>query len=364
MPIQELTISEAAADWGAFDMVIDVRSPAEFAEDRIPGAVNLPVLDDAERAKVGTIYVQDSRFRARKIGAALVARNVARHLETALADKPGDFAPLVHCWRGGQRSRGMAIILDQIGWRVRTLAGGYKGYRARVVERLYEAEPWFEAVLIDGPTGVGKTELLARLAARGAAVLDLEGIAAHRGSVFGADPSRPQPSQKLFESLLLDRLGAALAAAPPGAPLFLEAESSKIGQRLTPPTLWKAMRAAPAIRLDAPIEARARYSLAAYADVAAEPSRLGHLLEKLIPLVGREQVASWSALAAAGEHLTLAEELMARHYDPSYARSGLRSRRILGRVKLAEIGEADLDQAAEEILQMTNAAAPAVSATV
>lgn len=352
MPITEISIEEAERDWGAFDAILDARSPGEFTEDHLPGALNLPVLDDDERARVGTIYVQQSRFLARKIGAALVARNVAKHLETALRDKPGDFSPLVHCWRGGQRSRGMAIILDQIGWRVRTLKGGYKAYRGRVVERLYESDPWFRVVLIDGPTGVGKTALLAKLAEQGAAVLDLEGIAAHRGSVFGADPDRPQPSQKQFESMLLGRIDAALASAAPGSPLFLEAESSKIGERLTPPTLWRAMLAAPAITVTAPLQARARYSLSAYADVVSDPARLDALLERLIPLVGRERVTAWRGLAGAGDFLNLAAELMARHYDPAYARSGKRGRKRLGEVALEEVSEAELTRAAGDVLRL------------
>lgn len=348
MPIEEVDFAKAAADWRAFDTVIDVRSPSEFAEDHIPGAVNLPVLDDAERAEVGRIYVRECRLRARKIGAALVARNVARHLDGPLKDKPGGFAPLVHCWRGGQRSRGMALILDQIGWRVRTLRGGYKAYRQRVSERLYDAEPWFTAVLLDGPTGVGKTEILARLAARGAATLDLERLARHRGSVFGADPERPQPSQKLFETRLLARIEAALAAAAPGAPLILEAESNKIGQRQIPPVLWKAMLAAPSLTINAPLAARARFSLACYRAVIDDADRLDLLLGKLSPHVGRAQMAEWRVMAASGAHLRLAEELMARHYDPAYARSAERARRRrLGQMNLADLTPQDFDRAAD-----------------
>src|SRR5579872_889772 len=170
---------------GAFDAIIDVRSPAEFAEDHVPGAISLPVLDDAERAEVGTIYVQDSRFRARRVGAALVARNVARHLETALADKDGAFRPLVYCWRGGQRSGAMATILSQVGWRTAVLAGGYRTYRRHVKARLYDETPPLKLVLLEGRTGTGKTAVLSRLAARGVQTLDLEGLAEHRGSVFG-----------------------------------------------------------------------------------------------------------------------------------------------------------------------------------
>lgn len=205
-----------------FDLVIDVRTPGEFAVDHVPGAVNLPVLYDAERAEVGTIYVQESRFKARRVGAAHVARNVAHHLETALADKPGAFRPLLYCWRGGMRSAAMAQILSQVGWRTGVLAGGYRTYRREVTARLYDSAPGIRAVVLDGPTGCGKTEILHRLAARGVQVLDLEALAEHRGSLLGALPGRTQPSQKMFESRLL----AALEAMDPGRPVVIEAEAS------------------------------------------------------------------------------------------------------------------------------------------
>ena len=207
-----------------FDAIIDVRSPSEFAEDHVPGAISLPVLDDAERAIVGTIYVQESRFKARRVGAALVARNVARHLETALADQPGSFRPLIYCWRGGQRSGAMATIFAQVGWRTTVIAGGYKTYRRRVQTRLYDEAPNLRLVLIEGRTGSGKTEVLQRLPTLGVQVLDLEALAGHRGSVFGG-LGAPQPSQKMFESRLL----GALEALDPARPIVVEAERQQGG---------------------------------------------------------------------------------------------------------------------------------------
>jgi tRNA 2-selenouridine synthase len=225
-----------------FDAIIDVRSPSEFAEDHIPGAENLPVLDDAQRAEVGTIYVQQSRFLARRIGAAHVARNIALHLETTLADRPASFRPLVHCWRGGQRSQAMATILSQVGWPTSVLVGGYRTYRRRVTARLYDDGPTpLKLVLLDGHTGSAKTDVLLRLAQLGVQTLDLEGLAEHRGSLFGGRPGRAQPSQKLFESRLL----SALEALDPARPVVVEAESSKIGERMTgiwprPIATWSA----------------------------------------------------------------------------------------------------------------------------
>jgi tRNA 2-selenouridine synthase len=216
-----------------FDMIIDVRSPGEFAEDRVPGAVNLPVLDNEERAIIGTTYVQESRFLARRMGAALVARNVARHLDTALKDAPPTFKPLIYCWRGGQRSNAMALILAQVGWRTTVLQGGYKTYRRNVQRSLYDEPLGFRLILLDGNTGCGKTDILQRAAAKGAQVLDLEDLAQHRGSLFGA-MADAQPSQKWFESSLIHELSAMDASRP----VLVEAESNKIGKRTLPPALW------------------------------------------------------------------------------------------------------------------------------
>lgn len=226
----------------AHDAIIDVRSPSEFAEDHLPGAINLPVLDDAQRAEVGREYVQGSKFLARRHGAALVARNIAAHLEGALADRGGGFRPLVHCWRGGQRSQAMATVMDQVGWHVTLLEGGYRTWRRAVVDRLHDGELGLNLILLDGPTGCGKTALLGELAARGVQTLDLEGLANHRGSLFGAMPGG-QPAQKLFES----RLFADVAALDPARPVVVEAESSKVGRIVLPRALWSAMRAAPVI---------------------------------------------------------------------------------------------------------------------
>ncbi|WP_413874002.1 tRNA 2-selenouridine(34) synthase MnmH [Albidovulum sp.] len=297
------------------DTVIDVRSPSEYAEDHLPGAINLPVLDDAERARVGTIYKQQSPFLARKVGAALVARNVARHLDGPLADLPGSWRPLVYCWRGGQRSGAFATILAQVGWRVELVAGGYKSWRRLVVEALHDRPVPSPVVVLDGNTGSAKTELLGLLAARGAQVIDLEGLANHRGSLFGAMPGG-QPSQKLFEG----RLAMALAALDPARPVVVEAESSKVGDIALPKQLWAAMRGAPRLRVAAPADARAAYLARAYADVAADRARLARVIALLRPLHPAEVIGEWLRLAGDGAFETLALGLMARHYDPRYER--------------------------------------------
>ena len=299
-----------------FDTVIDVRSPAEFAEDHIPGAINLPVLSNDERAEVGTIYVRQSPFLARKLGAALVFRNAAQHLETALRDKPGGWRPLVYCWRGGQRSGAFGWMLGQVGWRADVIAGGYRTYRRLVNAMLYDDPLPHRLIALDGHTGTAKTELLHLVRARGGQMLDLEGLAGHRGSLLGAMPGG-QPSQKMFES----RLAAALCALDPARPVLIEAESSKIGARILPPALWAALKAAPRIALHAPIAARATYLVGAYRDILADGPNLTRLLNHLRPFRGHAVVDGWLELIAADDKSGLTRALMEQHYDPAYDKS-------------------------------------------
>ncbi len=330
------------------DTVIDVRSPSEYAEDHVPGAISLPVFTDAERAEVGTIYVQDSPFKARKIGAAILARNTAHHLETALKEKDGGWRPLVYCWRGGQRSGGFATILQGIGWRAETVKGGYKAYRRLIVRAMHDTPLPHRLILIDGNTGTAKTDILKRLGARGVQIVDLEGLGNHRGSVLGGQ-NGGQPSQKAFEG----RLAAAFEALDPARPVVVEAESAKVGDLGVPPSVWTAMKAAPRIRVTAPLEARARYLVRAYGDVIADPAALSDTLAKLIPHQGRAIVAEWQGMVAEGRFETLAADLMARHYDPRYgswrAEKGMA---LLGEVAGQTLEDGDLDRLAGEIEAM------------
>nr|MBP9714099.1 tRNA 2-selenouridine(34) synthase MnmH [Sterolibacterium sp.] len=260
-----------------FDEVIDVRSPAEYADDHLPGALSCPVLDDAERARVGTLYKQESPFAAKKVGAALVARNIARHIETLLLDKPRNWRPLIYCWRGGQRSGAFTHILRQIGWDACRLEGGYKNWRRHVIEQLIVLPAQQNFRVISGPTGSGKSRLLETLAAQGAQVLHLEALAAHKGSVLGTLPDEPQPTQRTFES----RLYTALAAFDPQQPVFVEAESRRIGLRQLPDELLSALRHAPGIRIEASTAARVDFLLRDYNYFLADPAwlreRLGYL---------------------------------------------------------------------------------------
>lgn len=329
-----------------FDEIIDVRSPSEFAEDHVPGAVNLPVLSDEERAKVGTIYVQESRFKARKVGAALVARNAAKHLDEYLSEKGPGYRPLVYCWRGGQRSGSFATILVQIGWRAEVLSGGYRTYRHLVQTALYDTPFPSQMVVLDGNTGTAKTALLARLAAQGMQVIDLEGLANHRGSLFGARVGG-QPSQKAFETAL----AKTIARIDPEKPVFVEAESARVGDRVVPPSLWQAMVKAPRIEIVAPLKARARYLTHAYRDVTVSPEVFAVMIDQLRAYHAAEVIEEWHELFSTGQYEALAERLMAQHYDPRYAKSRAEKPRPLVRINADSLDPEALNGIAERIAQ-------------
>lgn len=335
-----------------FDTVIDVRSPSEYAEDHIPGAISLPVLDDEERARVGTIYKQQSPFLARKIGAALVFHNAATHIEGPLAGNDGAWRPLVYCWRGGQRSGSFAWMLQQIGWRSETVPGGWRTYRRLVTGLLYENPLAHRLIQLGGHTGTAKTALLPRLAARGVQVLDLEGLANHRGSLLGQMPGG-QPSQKGFET----RLAAALHRLDPARPVIVEAESSKIGTLILPPSLWEAMKPAPWIEIAAPIEARAHYLAQAYDDILSDAETLRTRLAPLRHHRGHALVDDWEKLIAAGERVALCRSLAADHYDPAYERSRKgRERQVIARLTTDTLDDAALDTLAGRIAAAIEAA--------
>jgi tRNA 2-selenouridine synthase len=333
-----------------FDDVVDCRSPSEYAEDHIPRAVSAPVLDDVERAAVGTLYKQVSPFEAKKVGAALVAKNVARHMETLFAGKDRGWRPLVYCWRGGKRSAAMAHILREVGWDAQTLAGGYRGYRRWVVGRLQELPSRFDWRVVHGPTGSGKSRFLGALRRAGAQVLDLEDLAAHRGSVLGNLPGRPQPSQKWFESQLLREL----CALEPARPVFVEGESKKIGQLQIPEALIGAMRASPCMVLETAPEARVSLLIDEYRHFVEDRDALEVQLDCLVGLHGREKIARWKALAAQGAWREFVAVLLEEHYDPAYRRSSLHNFVHLPRAASVAIGCAEaegFDAAARALIE-------------
>ena len=337
-------------EFRSYDSIVDCRSPAEYAEDHIPGAVSAPVLDDAERATVGTLYKQVSPFEAKKLGAALVAKNVARHMQTLFAGKDRGWRPLVYCWRGGKRSAAMAHILREVGWDAQTLAGGYRGYRRWVVAQLETIPQKLLFQVVHGPTGSGKSRLLGALRRAGAQVLDLEGLAAHRGSVLGNLPDRPQPSQKWFESQLLHELSSLDAARL----VFVEGESKKIGQLQVPEALIGAMRASPCVVLDTTIEVRVSLLLEEYRHFVDRPEALEAQLDCLVGLHGRETIAGWKSLASRGAWRDFVALLLMEHYDPAYRRSSLHNFVHLPHAARVSIGSAEaaaFDAAARTLIE-------------
>lgn len=296
---------------------IDARSPAEFADDHIPGAINCPVLDDEQRAAIGTMHAQVSAFSARRAGAALVARNIARMLETTLADKPREWAPLVYCWRGGQRSSSLTHVLAEIGWHAVQLDGGYRAYRRHVIARLEVLPATFSFRVVCGLTGSGKSRLLAALAAEGAQVLDLETLARHRGSMLGDLPGDPQPSQRWFES----QLCAALESFDPTRPVYVESESRRIGTVQLPDALLFAMRAAECIVVETPTPLRVALLKDDYAHFLGDADLLNQRLSGLLQLHGHKVLDEWREAAAARQWDALVGDLLVRHYDPMYRRS-------------------------------------------
>ncbi len=300
-----------------FDEIIDVRTPAEFADDHIPGAINCPVFSNEERITVGTLYKQVSPFEARKVGAAMVAKNIAYHLETRFHDKPKSWTPLIYCWRGGQRSGAMSIILAQVGWAAHKLEGGYKVYRREVLHQLQALPATLNFRVICGATGSGKSRLLDALANSGAQVLDLEVLAQHRGSVLGGIPLNPQPSPKMFDTLLLQKLHSFDA----NQTVFIEAESNKIGRITLPTALVNAMHGSPCVQLETSMDAREKLLLTDYHHFLDDPESLIEKLQVLLPFHGYQQLENWKALISAGAFEQLVRELLTLHYDPSYGRS-------------------------------------------
>ena len=352
MSLRRVSAADAIArlDDGAYGAVIDARSESEFALDRLPGAVNWPSLDDAERAAIGTMYREQSPFAARKHGAVRVARNVARHVERHVLGLDRDWRPLIYCWRGGQRSAALATVLDAIGFSVSVLDGGYQAFRREVLAQLDALPPTLELRVLCGRTGSAKTALLRTLAAHGAQVLDLEALAAHRGSVLGPEPGRPQPSQKAFETTLWH----VLRGFDPSRPVFTEGESRTIGRLRLPEALLQRLRAAPCLKLQMPLAARVHFLLDDYAHFVRDTSAFTALLQRLVPLRGRATVERWLALAAAGELPTVVRELLEQHYDPIYERSMQRNFTRLADappIDLADAAPARLAAAAAAIVE-------------
>ena len=317
MSVQLISAEQAMTGLSEFSSVIDARSESEYAEDHLPGAVNWPSLRDAERHQVGTQYKQVNAFEAKKQGAAMVARNVAGHIEREVLDKPKDWKPLVYCWRGGKRSGSLALILDQIGFKVSLIEGGYKAFRAAMVADLPQLSERLHFEVVCGTTGSGKTRFLQALAAQGAQVLDLEALANHRSSVLGLIPGQSQPTQKAFDT----RVWTALQAFDTKRPVYIESESKKVGNVVVPESLMTAMRRSPCLHLQLSEEERVKLLLEDYDFFVRDIEFFCERLDALTEARGKAMVADWQTRSRAGGVAGVVKDLLVLHYDPVYLQS-------------------------------------------
>jgi len=342
-----LRFADIASRLDEFDAIIDARSPSEYALDHLPNAVNCPVLNDEERILVGTTYKQVNSFEARKMGAAMVARNISTHIDALWLDKPRDWRPLVYCWRGGNRSGSLAHIMAKIGWPVVQLDGGYKDFRQFVSSAL-ENPPALDFRVVCGTTGSGKSRLLQTLESIGAQVLDLEQLAAHRGSVLGGLPSQPQPTQKAFETGIWERLHR----FDPALPVFVESESKKVGALRVPGVLMEQIRASRCIALQLSRAHRVQLLMEDYRHYTQDAGPLNEQLGYLASLHGNEKISNWQSLASEGRMAELVDALLAEHYDPAYTRSIERNFPRIADAQVLElpgIAPADLLAAARQL---------------
>ncbi len=340
------------ANFSEFTHIIDVRSPGEFADDHIPGAINLPVLTNEQRAEVGTLDKQVSPFHARRLGAHYATDNISRHLADSLSDMDKDFTPLVYCWRGGMRSNSFATIMRAIGWRARTIQGGYKAYRNHVITRLEELLATTELQLhaLSGLTGCGKTKILHALARNGHQVLDLEGLANHRGSLLGDDPTQPQPSQRLFETHLLETLERFDLSEP----IWTEAESSKIGKIQCPPALWQKLSQSITYQVKLPLANRAELLKTDYAHFMEDGESLCGILDHLRRLRGHAQVDRWHEQIRSADWKNFLQSILHDHYDLSYRKPGQTSNypEPSHTINIVNETQESIEQAAQELLQI------------
>jgi tRNA 2-selenouridine synthase len=270
LPIEKLPI-DRFLELGKKIPVLDVRSPGEYKHAHIPGAYNLPLFTDEERKVVGTAYKQQSREAAIKIGLGYFGpkmREMIEHVESLMGTGPRQV--LVHCWRGGMRSAGVAWLLDLYGYKVYTLAGGYKSYRNWVIKTF--SFP-FSFNILGGYTGSGKTYVLDELERKGAAVINLEKLANHKGSAFGDIGMPDQPAQEMFENILSHELRDKSnhdELVGMSSPIWLEDESQRIGQINLPHTLWNTMRQSPVLFMAIPFEERLKHIFQEYGELDKE----------------------------------------------------------------------------------------------
>ena len=330
-----------------FDTIIDVRSPLEFAEDHIVGAINCPVLSDLERQKVGTIYKKESSFKAKIIGSSLTAKNIAFHIENKFMEKKGSWQPLIYCWRGGQRSKAFSLVLSEVGWRTNQLKGGYKEYRNQVINFLDNIGPKLKITLISGKTGSAKTKILKSIENEGGQILDLEGLANHKGSLLGKIPDLIQPSQKFFESLIFNKIQKLNLKDK----IYIEAESSKIGNIHIPKSIWKKMIKSPRIEISANVELRAKFLVSDYDYMCNDPTLINPIIKGLKNRLSKKLFDEWTNLIDRKKWFDLTKSFLENHYDPSYSSNTIKNdRKVIKKITATSLNNSDIKDIAKRIL--------------
>ena len=330
-----------------FDTIIDVRSPLEFTEDHIVGAINCPVLSDLERQKVGTIYKRESSFKAKIIGSSLTAKNIAFHIENNFMEKKGSWQPLIYCWRGGQRSKAFSIVLSEVGWRTNQLKGGYKEYRNQVINFLDNIGPKLKITLISGKTGSAKTKILKSIENEGGQILDLEGLANHKGSLLGKIPDLIQPSQKFFESLIFNKIQKLNLKDK----IYIEAESSKIGNIHIPKSIWKKMINSPRIEISANVELRAKFLVSDYDYMCNDPTLINPIIKGLKNRLSKKLFDEWTNLIDRKKWFDLTKSFLENHYDPSYSSNTIKNdRKVIKKITATSLNNSDIKDIAKRIL--------------
>lgn len=330
-----------------FDTIIDVRSPLEYEEDHIIGSINCPVLDDQERIIVGTIYKKESTFKAKIIGSSLTARNIAKHIEEKFINQQGSWQPLVYCWRGGQRSKAFSIILSEVGWRTCQLEGGYKKYRNEVINFLNRIGSKLKIILISGKTGSAKTKILQNIKLQGGQILDLENLANHKGSLLGKIPGLKQPSQKLFESKLYHQIKQLDLRKN----VYIEAESSKIGNIHIPKTIWAKMIVSPRIEIEADLELRSSFLLKDYRYMCENPELIKPIIYGLKNRLSKKLINDWLELITKKLWLDLTKSFLENHYDPSYSSNTIKNdRKVIKKIQAKSFSKEEISEITKLIL--------------
>jgi len=330
-----------------FDTIIDVRSPLEYEEDHIIGSINCPVLYDQERIIVGTIYKKESTFRAKIIGSSLTARNIAKHIEEKFINQKGSWQPLIYCWRGGQRSKAFSLILSEVGWRTFQLEGGYKKYRNEVISFLNKVGSKLKIILISGKTGSAKTKILQNIKLQGGQILDLENLANHKGSLLGKIPDLKQPSQKLFESKLYHQIKQLDLRRN----VYIEAESSKIGNIHIPKTLWAKMNVSPRIEIKADIELRSSFLLNDYKYMCENPELIKPIIYGLKNRLSKKLINDWMELITKKLWLDLTKSFLENHYDPSYSSNTIKNdRKVIKKIQAKSFSKEEINKITKLIL--------------